>query len=145
LHQTGKNAGHRLVIEAVAAVNNETRQCQRLGEILRRFRLPRARGTRRAPSELECECLGQCHVTSVGERRDHEAAVETHILVAIAEFPGALLDDAVVHITVPIQAKLTLPCKFYDARIILCMIRNNVSMEEVEKRGREWCFDGFVI
>ena len=50
--------------------------------------------------------LRERHVAAVCERRNDQAAVEAHVLVAVAELPGALANDHVVHLAVPVETQL---------------------------------------
>ena len=55
--------------------------------------------------------LSEGHVAPISERSDDEASILAHVLIAIAELPCALLDDAVICALVPVEPQLRLPCK----------------------------------
>ena len=67
-------------------------------------------------SQFEGQCLGQRHVTSIGQRCDHQPTIQTHILVSIPKTTRALTDHTIVDIAIPIKPQLRLPGKFFRVK-----------------------------
>lgn len=55
--------------------------------------------------------LSEGQVNPVGERRDDQPPVQTHVLVAVAEGARALTDVQLVRFPVPVEPQLTFPLK----------------------------------
>ena len=104
-----EDVAHRPVIHLGRAVEDVHRLAQLRGQVLRGFRLARARraGGRRA--HREPARLRGGDVDAIGERRDHQAATVAEVLVAVRERGVADTDHAVVDVGVPVRAKLRHP------------------------------------
>ena len=74
---------HRLVVEAVRAVEDDALLGERLGEVLDGLRLAGARGACGRAAKLDVHRTHECHVAPIGERRDHQTRRGTEVLVAI--------------------------------------------------------------
>eukprot|EP00968_Pinguiococcus_pyrenoidosus_P001317 scaffold58_cov256-Pinguiococcus_pyrenoidosus.AAC.12 len=128
--QTPKNPSHATITSRdIAFQTYHATKRQGLREVLRRLGLPCARRPRWRTTELEGQGLREGHVAPVGERRDDEAAVAAHVLVAVLELAGALADQAVVDVAVPVEAQLRLPRE-------LLLIEDRVAHEAVHDVSR---------
>ncbi len=74
-----------LVVQALPAVEHHAQQRHALGQVLGGLRLARAGGPGGRAAQAVGERRGERHVAAVRERRDDQAAVEAHVLVAVLE------------------------------------------------------------
>ena len=68
LGETGEHAAHRLVVEALRAVDHDDVVGERLAQIFDRLRLTRTCRTLRAAPTVKVEGRGQGHVTPKGQK-----------------------------------------------------------------------------
>ena len=65
--------------------------------------------------------LCECEVNSVGEWGNDQPPVETHVLIAKAEFAGALLHHDGVGLQLPVEPQLALPLKLTGLHDAVCV------------------------
>jgi hypothetical protein len=100
---------NRLVVHALTTVRHHAQQAHSLGQVLHRLRLAGARRPCRRIAQVHGQTLRDRQVNAVREWRDHESAIQAHVLIAVAEFAGALADHQLVGVAHPVEAQLRLP------------------------------------
>lgn len=98
-----------LVIHSLSTVGDDAQKAERLRQILGGLRLSGSSRAGRCAAQLHRQRLRQGEIDAVGQRRDDEPSVETHVLVAVPELAGALTDQQFVDLLVPVEAQLALP------------------------------------
>ena len=84
--QTFEKLPHRLIVQAVRAVEHDALNRDSLGEVLRGLRLTRTRGSRGCPPEVQVNGAHQGAVAPVRQRRDDQSRRVTEVLKAVLRF-----------------------------------------------------------
>ena len=100
-----------LVVHALPTVGDHTQESHGLGKVLHCLSLPCTCWPSWGSPQVHGECLGEREVDSICQWGDHQPAIQSHVLVAEAKLPRALLDHELVWFLLPVEPQLALPLK----------------------------------
>lgn len=113
-----------LVVHSFTAIGHDAQQTERLCQILGRLSFSSSGRSCRSTTQFHRQSLGEGEINTICQGCYNQTTVETHVLVTVSEFAGALPNQQLVEVLLPIEAKLTFPFE-------LATVQNTAHIAEV--------------